>query len=1698
VTDDIGKRKQSASPYSTGGGGFTFEHRLGALLLTRMLTGGPVTAMDDRTPQGVAFQQSPAALADDLVVTTPAADGVTTVRLDIAVRRTPQFIKSHKTTRELVATLVRADLAAERKTDPALEHRLAVAVSGRQTHGQELADLARVARGQSNADDFEALIRTPGKYKLGSRLDHLTAMVAAALDVIGDDTAGTKEHRSWRLLQRLRIWQVDLEEGHEDEWTRLVADLTPVAIDGTQEQAAALRDRLARLSAQLAQTAGKLDGPALRRQLHGHLAAEHAAPPGWTRLTALDEQARATVARTLASGDSNELLLPRTSARDALRAALGTGGELLVVGDSGVGKSALVMDATTPDKLGEDAQALAVNLRHLPRTPAELLTLFDDPLEVLLGEMTAPERTLVIDAAEAATEDHADVLKTLARGARKVGVRVVAVTTSEAAGAVKGFLKSSGQAPVEHMVDGLDDAELAVVAEHFPSLQRLASDARGRELLRRPIVVDLLGSAGDPGLPLSESQALEHIWSHLVRNQERRQDGMPDARQDVMVRLAEHAVRGGDVSELLARLDHEAVEGLRRSGLLQPPSPLPWERIPAFRHDLLRAYSIARLLLAEADPAAALSRLGTPRWTLPSARLACEILLSAPDEPSLPRAGRFERLQVGFDALAADGKGQRWSDVPSEALLVTPDPKTILEDGWPLLRGDEAAGVARLIRLLDVRHHRRGLVDPVVAAPVIAQLLEEGTPKDVGKEAAELITDWLQALVTTGAQAGDALRVRLRDSLVEQCRESQRVLADQDAARTAELAARTPEQVAADEEESKRFNVFGTSTRSRRRRRKPVPHRPYEWIADEQIEHLSLLGPDLGPGGEAILRQIAEDDPYKLERAVETLFAGDSLASYSAELLADLTLAYYIDEREDDDGGFGWYGGLGDDGIRDHRFYGGPLNHLSMGPFLALFRRDYLRGVSVLNRMLDHAARCRVQILSGFDSHGDEPGEPRIVLSICGESREFTGDGHVWLWYRGTGVGPYPCMSALQALEFVTEEHIRAGVPPQALTTIMLKAANSLAMPALALGVLVRHLEGAGDALDPFLVEPAIWQLEFGRTTHEHSGLAAVIPDVGNPERRTWTLREVSMMLAINSDGDRTDEVKRLGEQLKATARAQVGDDTSPAAVQHLAAVRQWASCLDRDQYQLTQRDNNLLIELTVDPDVEEVLGERNAELRRVNDAIGLTNRHARVRDNGGRAPDVDATFLANDLALARSLLDDPPEPRALSVDGPVAAAASAVELHLSARSVVSDEDLLWSAEVLLKVAAEVAAGPVDEFDDSLFSQGADRSAARALPFLLLPAAAPLREAIGVSDADDIGDVVKLTRAVAVTGSNEARLAHARGLDAVWSERCDPTHLFGTCHHAIAFGLVTDSFLRSRLGDWDVEAQRRSVVELDPPGAEGLAPVEAEKILVRRLTPALRATGAAAASSACCAKAAYESLRSLLDAHRRGMLAHDGYHHSHSDALVAARAALWQAAAGRDELLLEHVSGLLTSSKMLAEALRAVCVAAEEQPDAGRAAQRLWPTIMDLVLDAAEDSGVFTERTWGDWTDAALIPTPAVEWGYLTIELAGEPYRWRDLLSWTPQVERWLTSTRASRTVLVHLVIAVRELDVADQVDHGLRWIEQAVERAGNSCASTDALPEWLRERRADVRGEEQTARWQRVVDLLAVAGDTRVSDLAD
>ena len=75
----------------------------------------------------------------------------------------------------------------------------------------------------------------------------------------------------------------------------------------------------------------------------------------------------------------------------------------------------------------------------------------------------------------------------------------------------------------------------------------------------------------------------------------------------------------------------------------------------------------------------------------------------------------------------------------------------------------------------------------------------------------------------------------------------------------------------------------------------------------------------------------------------------------------------------------------------------------------------------------------------------------------------------------------YPCMSALQALEHVCDQLIKADIPIKNLIPLLLDGCENLAMVGLVVGILVRHLEAADELLDPYFIESIIWHLEFGR-----------------------------------------------------------------------------------------------------------------------------------------------------------------------------------------------------------------------------------------------------------------------------------------------------------------------------------------------------------------------------------------------------------------------------------------------------------------------------------------------------------------------------------------------------------------------------------------------------------------------------------------
>ena len=1450
---------------------------------------------------------------------------------------------------------------------------------------------------------------------------------------------------------------------------------------------------------------------------------------GWRRLRQVDQGAREAVRRSV-SDNQTVLRFGRAAVRAELAAVLqDSDRDLVVSGESGVGKSALVLDATEPPLSLEGLEVLAVNLRHLPGTSVELSAALGEPLADLLVHMDAPKRLLVIDAAEACSENMNEVFVHVLSAARRCGIRVVAVTASDGLDAVDDAMSRDG-AEVERLtVPPLSDDEVSEAVERFPVFGRFAKHGRARELLRRPIMIDLLVRAYPSGAVPGEAEALQCVWQELVCNSGRGDAGSPEGSERVMLQLAEHVLTQGQPEDLLSDLDFTAVASLRRSGLLRPKSPLPWERVPAFSHDVIRTYAVARWLLADADPAEALRCVDAPRWALPAARLACEALLSNCDEPSQFSADVFERLQSGFDALVDGGFGERWADVPVEALLGISRPLPLLKVAWPTLVQDRAKGVNRVLRILRLRHQDaitpEGIAAPIPCASygwlprrqpgsriletfaadaVVQQLLDEGAPQ--GEErVADLISDWLFSHVMRRTPVGHPTRRALVSRIVERCRERQ-----SEAQALLDQASKQSENV--DGPQSERLRRLSAASMRQPSERRPDHVMPYQWIDEASVGLLGLMGADLGEDGEEILRRIAEDNPDLLQHAVDPPGCGLALAQFSPALLVHLVEAYYIADYQDPEDTTSMF--RRDECVRGHEFMGVgvPWTSYCMGPFLAMLQADYHGGVKCINRLLNHAARGRARTLiyRGFVPRPDaDVSEHTHEMSITGMPRPYVGDAQVWMWYRTDMVGNEPCVSALKALEYASDKRIQGGAQPTAIATELLEGAESLAMAALVLGILVRHLETADKSIDPFLAEPLIWHLEASRAAQERIWPSVPDPtDLVNNDRRTWNLKHVATtmvrnarMMVPNASGQRADQLRRVGQQLLANAKAAISGDASPAETKdEEVKARDWAEALDMDCYVFTSHGAYATIQQRTSPALEPILDQARANRDRLNSEDGLLLRHTR-RISEGCVPDTTPEQLAEDATTARDLLSDTSNGTHSTMEAAAAVAASVMEAQFGHGQAVPGSDLRWSADVLLSVAFAALSLPrgAEYLFGPLFDMGAGCSAARGLPYLLLPDASGLRQDLGLDSARGFRRLIAVSGAQADHPMAAARLAYARSLDSVWASPCS-SRLSVRCHHKVALKIVSRSYHDCAVGRSDRRERNGVDTQRKLRNAQTLAKIDVERIVPHGLLAAIRALGSAAVSGACCQGKAQRDLIMLLDAHRRAMAVHEfGFNSSDSCSLVAARAALQQAAAGRPSILLKHVLGSMPNPSILAETLRAVAVAAEEQGALAAAARRYWPQVMDAVMDAAQQHpGVLTDDRGGRQARAELIPNPANESLYQTRELCGEPQSWADLLAWSPQVERWLAIAPGTRNGIDQMVIAVQQLPVDDQIGTGLRWIETLVQATKAGRGSTFTLAEWLHARRSDLTTPEQEAMWRRILDMQVVSGNTQVAHLTD
>lgn len=1641
-----------SSPYSTGGGGVRLEHTYAAYLIASLLAGDTLTELGDSiSVDSIHLQASDQADVDDIVIEGRDRHGEV-YRSSIAVRRSPLLTQSDTDSVPLIRDFL-AVVLDQWATVWAGRWRLILAVSSNANAITQLSDLAQIARSMPSGEELEARLTQPGRTSEGvrSRYGHIKGLVEQAADDLATASGFASAELTWRLLSSLTVRTLRLERTDRTDRTVAVNTLQRVLYDGTPAAADALFSRIEELVGTWAPQGAVLDQSMIRRNLSDYRLLRSPRFAGaWAVMDRLGLRLRDSIRPSLRAGSETlelERLVERSRVDAGMKSAGGSSGSLVVTGEPDVGKSALCLRAAEELRNG-GAAVTTLSLRDLPQSPSEFEGLLggfslDD---VLAASETGSVRLLLVDGAESALEGKAAIFQVLSVSALKAGVGVVAVTRTDGSRQVREVLARSSElagidsAPTKLVLGALTHDERDQLAATFPALARLGSDRRAKWLLGRPGLVDALLRTGeelDPAEFLCEADIFGAVWRSLILRDEERPVGMasPDDREQAALAVAKRSL--GLPCDYVPG---SAAAELRSDGVLRRPNNPALSPGDEFSTDLFRDFALCRLFIVEGWQA--LATVGAPRWSIRATRLGCQAALVTP-QPSAWNALTTQFAQI------ANEHGERWSEMPFEALLTLGNAEQAIRGLWDALTADDGAALATLLRLAEARYVDGTIGDPFALAPLVRVAFCDrptiGHIQGFGhRTARELIKDlvlaWLRGMTSSHPQP-DGLRQAVRDTILV--------------------------------DDPPRYDDFA-------------------------VEALAMLGPDLDDRAEAWLRAVAQERPGNLNPAVESFAVSLGMSQVRPELLLDLAEAYYIELPKPRGP---WGGGHElDDGIRDFKHglwpgYGVSAAAWFYGPFFRLLNTKPIETIGFINRMLNHAAKFRAEKRPTYREDDGGPKElegVRLDLPGLGE-RLFVGDGSVWAWYRGTGVGPYACMSALLALErFADHLFEKLDIPARRILELLLTDCHNLAVPGLVVGFLTRHPDAIGDLLDPFLVSPEIWHLEGARVANDH-GFRARDSDADKltgSDQRLWTFHQTVGAMVVNArvagDEERLARLSALGEKLVASARTRLqtaqGDFT-----EYLALIESWASEFRIENYRLSTSGKHIMIQFERPEPIERILAPRSAELLTTNALYGLQNRYGRFNDNPDQWPIED---LAADLVTAREIDENSSVPADFlwPENGLISVAAAAVRSHALGLASIDDADLRWAIEATL-LAAENPQIDAMSYHDSTFSMGADRAAAAAVPLLLLPA----------FDNLDLNRerVDNTLRALSTSLFDEVRAIYVKGCAPLWDEPCHLDAITGQCQrHRPAWTAAIEGLHDCRLGPWNEESQRREPEPLPPTFNETLPTVDDDALLVNRLRMPLSCI--VDARQVPCIRDEVGALWApVWDAYRRG-LAHwweEGYDHHGTKHEPIAKRMIEIALDDGQGLVKEFIETLASSPKALHQLFDGFATVFTYDDDVRSLLREFWPWALETALDAVgEGRDLRIKHRSFDYMVAALLPTPNPHSWDPDIDgtFAKSRKQWIQPTDLGDLGSRWLSLARWEPKAIDAVIKFGKSAPRPWQTSVELDWIETLAGGRYDLIANRlYYLEEWFGDLRSSglILGEVKT-KYHRIIDGLAAAGD--------
>jgi hypothetical protein len=1060
--------KRSAPPGLTGGKGFNFEDHVAARFLLGLLGAAHPLGSDLGQLTRIDWQARDSGWRlDDLALNFGVGD---------EERSTGISIKSHKQVTEsgFDGSFVRScweqwlGIGTQRKFRQ--DRDLLVLATGVLADGVRNAwdKIIREAIETAAASErFVARLQAPSTPNAGSQSSEIQRNLFQSLQCPDDLRAGglTDEVAAARLLRHLRLVHLDFESVPSRAQEEAISQCRAALEAGTVEKAQELWKALVGIAARKRGRGGSIDLGELLTRLRGQFSLNNHPDyeSDWNELQLRSQERLKAIGLTIA----NAARLPRISAmrrllRDFRQDRIG-----VVVGESGVGKSALVRSLgerrryrlvwLTADQLysgWESTFERLLELRHL----------FAQVLEA------SPSRCLVVfDGIEGFSEPGLQLVAKLIASIRSISHNKphIALTTQPDGLARLQAAFASARVPAEPWgllkVHPPNESAVQRLLGRFPGLAWAALRPEFRSLLRNLKVFDWVvrlhesGGLAETPEVVTLTAIIDQLWAHFV-------EGGPNGlvRGALLKRVAameaDQFVHGLPLSECDTG-NLSIIPALESVGLVRRQD----ERI-RFVHDMLADWARLKQLVEQrlTESEAAIHHAAAAGWYR-SVRLYAQRILEQPGDG-------LEHWHREVQALGSGNKDRVIiRDLFLEALVLAQDSRILLSSAWPTL----VTGNGELLKLLLDRFAYVGTVpdwgllsginDPAAAAQVehlfripfepywygVLPVLAEH-PNDVIRCAlaptAKLLRLWLSTVRPRRGPTSELRRTAARLTLTI-AREIQALEAEH--SRSVEQEVRTDVYVALlwaspefstevaqiclelanrrPEAESVRLRLEVAQEKNRRATERLLESRPE--VADltrQLITPEQLFGPKPAPWPDGPKHRV--DEAFQkacLDRQAIMPFVvnrpQEALETFLAILIQHAT-------HQDWDANLLFGNSMG---LDDNRQCHPPFYY--QGPFWCLLRSSSETAefaltliIRVVNFATERWQECYRRLTAKYPDVAAEG--PSCVTVPIGESwKEFPGDRNVLCWNDGSATQPDVLSSMLMAVEKWLYDEIDAG-----------------------------------------------------------------------------------------------------------------------------------------------------------------------------------------------------------------------------------------------------------------------------------------------------------------------------------------------------------------------------------------------------------------------------------------------------------------------------------------------------------------------------------------------------------------------------------------------------------------------------------------------------------------------------------------------